>query len=141
MARPTLYSEAIVLEICDRLSAGEPLEEICRTPGMPSARAVNDWQAGRVESVPKEVISAIARARETGYDTIASNTRSIARGLEGSSGDVQRDKLIIWTDMQLLSKWSPKKYGDSTTIKGDAENPITLATLVAGSYAKKIESQ
>lgn len=130
MGRPTLYSPDVVEEICARLESGEPLEEICRDEKMPSSRAVNDWQNGVVSSVPKSVSAAIARAREIGYDTIANKTRSVARGLEGSTGDVARDKLIIETDLKLLAKWMPKRYGDSTTIRGDKDNPIEF-TLAA----------
>ncbi len=55
---------------------------------------------------------------------IASRLPKIARGqaedLDGStlsSGDVQRDKLIIDTDLKLLSKWDNKRYGDKTQVE------------------------
>ncbi len=59
-----------------------------------------------------EVKEAIARARDLGEDCIAIGCRLVARGQGESSGDVQRDKLIVDTDLKLLAKWNPKKYGD-----------------------------
>ncbi len=137
MPRPSLYTPEIVKEICDRLCTGEPLEQICRDDHMPSATTIHEWtrlasdQKTKVKSVPEYVSGAIAGAREVGYDAIANGARMVARGLEGSTGDVARDKLIIETDLKLLAKWHAKKYGDSTTIKGDKDNPIALSLAVA----------
>lgn len=111
MAKPSLYTPEIVEEICELLSQGIPLEEICRRDGMPSAGTIHAWKAGTVESVPSSVSDDIARAREIGYDVIAANLRNTARGMGDSTNDVQRDKLIIDTDFKLLSKWT-KKYND-----------------------------
>ena len=37
------YSEALVAEICERISAGEVLFNICRDSDMPTVRSVNRW--------------------------------------------------------------------------------------------------
>ena len=42
--RPTGYSEALAVEICSRIAAGETLLEICRDPDIPVAEAtVRGW--------------------------------------------------------------------------------------------------
>lgn len=111
--RPTRYTPEIADEICQRLAAGEPLAVICRDERMPCYEAVNAWQNGSVRSVPASFSAAIARARVNGIDAIAADARKVARGEEGySSGDVQRDKLIVETDLKLLAKWDPRRYGD-----------------------------
>jgi len=130
MKTPIHYTPEIAEEICERLEQGEPLEEICRSEGMPTSRAVNDWENKKVDSVPDSVASDIARARVIGYDAIANRLRHTARGkteAQGgdSTGDVQRDKLIIETDLKLLSKWS-SKYCDKTIHSGDKENPVAI---------------
>lgn len=107
-ANDPAYTPEIAEEICDLLAEGTPLAEICRLPGMPCWRTVYNW-SGKDE----ELNAAIARAREFGYDTIAARLRPTARGLTlemggESTGDVQRDKLIIETDLKLLAKWSPR---------------------------------
>ena len=101
------------------LSRGVPLAVLCRGEGMPSNRAVRYWQ-----EQDAEFASAIARARDAGWDVIAHRTRRIARGKGESTGDVQRDKLIIDTDLKLLAKWDPKRYGDKTLIGSDPDNPL-----------------
>jgi hypothetical protein len=115
MGRPSAYTPELLEEICDRLAKGEPLAAICRDDHMPSDRTVRNWM-GR-----GDVSSDIARAREVGFDAIAARLRETARGRGDSAQDVQRDKLIIETDLKLLSKWDPKRYGDKLAIGGDAE--------------------
>jgi hypothetical protein len=126
------YSPELCDEICERLSNGEPLRQICRDEHMPTWRSVYDW----LGKYP-DFASAIARARELGYDAIAEECFEIADdakndwmekfGKDGSPGyelngdHVQRSKLRIWTRTQLLAKWSPKKYGDKQQIDLNAK--------------------
>ena len=118
--RPSIKTDEKIQTIIENLKAGIPLAQICRTEGMPAACTVRDWMAK-----DSELSLAIARAREDGEEVIAANCRRVARGEEGySTGDVQRDKLVIYTDLQLLAKWNPKKYGERVALTGDAENPI-----------------
>jgi terminase small subunit-like protein len=129
MGRPSSYTPEIVEQICQHLEQGIPLEEICRSEGMPASRTVHDWIIpGRVASVPETVSTDIARAREIGYDAIANRLRATARMLESgeSSRDVQRDKLIIETDLKLLAKWNPKKYGDKVNVEATGKDGTPL---------------
>lgn len=112
MGRQTTFTQQVADEIVERLATGEPLAVICRDEGMPKYRTVYDWMDAN-----EDFAANIARAREDGHEAIAARTRLTARGKtaeEGgdSSGDIQRDKLIIETDLKLLSKWSPKRYGE-----------------------------
>lgn len=70
----------------------------------------------------------IARARQLGFDAIAERIQEIARGTSSeSSGDVARDKLIVETDLKLLAKWDPRRYGDKTLHTGpDGESPVRV---------------
>lgn len=124
---PSEKSE-IVAEICERLALGEPLALMCRDdPRLPGARALWDW-----ERADPEIATAISRARRLGHHVIATQLRATARGELGySSGDVQRDKLIVDTDLKLLAKWDPK-YSDSTQLRhADADgNKLETAPLV-----------
>ena len=127
--RPSKYSKAIAQEITDRLSAGEPLAQICRDDHMPAWRTVYDWEHSQ------EGFSAdIARAREHGYDVIACRLRDTARGDGDSKDDVQRDKLIVETDLKLLAKWS-KRYGDRThhELTGANGGPVEQHTTLDAS--------
>jgi hypothetical protein len=122
--RPSLFTEDLASEIVQRLSKGEPLTVICCDDHMPSDTTVRTWARG------DEVFSsAIARARDTGFDVIAWRSRLTLRGKteeEGgeSTGDVQRDKAIADHDLKLLAKWNPKGYGDRLAhVGGGPDDP------------------
>ena len=95
-----------VQAIGERLAGGEPLAAICRDIGI-CDDTVRNWMAK-----DKELSRDIARAREDGESAIAHRLRLTARGQGDSSGDVQRDKLIVDTDLKLLAKFNPKRWGD-----------------------------
>lgn len=124
--RPSLYTPALVAEICERLGRGEPLAVICRDEHMPHDDTVRNW--GDKDAT---IARAIARAREVGHDSIAHDCMRIADDAssdftEGEYGPafnaehVQRSKLRIETRLKLLAKWDPKRYGEKieTTHKG-----------------------
>lgn len=125
-------------EIIDRLSQGEPLAAICRDDHMPSDRTVRRWQ-----EEDEDFAAAIARAREDGFDAIAAGCLEIAddgtndymekKRQDGTSvavfdaEHVQRSKLRIWTRLQLLAKWDPKRYGEKIQHAGaDGDGPIRI---------------
>ncbi len=118
--RPSLCTPAMMDAICERIAEGETLAQICRDQGMPAMSAVNNW---RRENAAFD--GNFARAREAGHDVIASRARETARGLGDSTSDVQRDKLIIDTDLKLLAKWD-KRYSDRVTVGGDPDSPIAM---------------
>lgn len=124
--RPSDYTKEKADFICSQLAEGIPLAEICREPGMPHPSTVRRW--GKANA---ELSAAVADAREDGEDRITVDARRTARGDAGfSTGDVARDKLIIETDLKLLAKWNPKKYGEfmrQQHIGGnDDDKPINL---------------
>ena len=119
-------------EIVARLATGEPMAVICRSDGFPDRSTVHRWGDDDAEFAQH-----IARAREDGFDAIANRTRATARGMAAdrdgdSTGDVQRDKLIIETDLKLLAKWDPKRYGDKlqAELTGKDGGPIQQVTEV-----------
>lgn len=118
---PVTRDPEIVDRVLERVALGEPLAPILREPGMPH---YTNWYNWCREDAALGI--AYARARATGFDRIAINARETARGRGESSGDVQRDKLIIETDLKLLAKWDPKRYGDKVALTGDADNPIVV---------------
>lgn len=137
MGRPSKYSDKVLQEICDRLSQGEPLAQICREDHMPSMTTVWNWQNKQEDKeLAARVSEAIARAREEGEDVIAADCLSIADsptsltsfgGYDG--GHIQEKKLRIETRLKLLAKWNPKRWGekiDHTT----AGNPIPAPVLM-----------
>lgn len=138
MGRKTTYTEKAANAICMRLSAGEPLRAICRDETMPAWQTVYGW----MEQVP-EFASRIARARDIGFDAIAEEALHIAdtphigeteesseNGKKVTRSDMtQHRKLQVWTRLQLLAKWAPKKYGESIRqeLTGAGGGPIQMS--------------
>lgn len=137
--RPSKYTPELAAEVCERLSNGEPLRQICRDEHMPAWQKIYEWMAKDAE-----LSGAIARARVMGYDAIAEETLLIADtpewGLTESVGPngqtvTKQDmlghrKLRIETRLKLLAKWDPKRYGERLSLGGDKENPIHVEANV-----------
>lgn len=128
MGRPSSYTPDKVAEIGLRLGQGEPLTAICADLGV-CDDTVRNWME-KDEAISR----VIARAREEGEQTIAFRARQTARGQGDSTGDVQRDKLIIETDLKLLAKFNPKRWGDkiqhADADGGKLSAPVVTVTLV-----------
>ena len=84
---------------------------------MPDPATVWRWKAER-----EDVLQAIARAREAGFDAIAEECMEIA---DNQEEDTQRSKVRIWTRLELLKKWCPKRYGDHPQLENSGEVRIT----------------
>jgi hypothetical protein len=128
IGRPSSYDPKTARIICEQLSEGIPLRQICRdNKGFPAWRTVYDWM-GRDESLS----ASIARARDIGYDAIAEECLQIADTIELGQKQVMTDegaattvedmlghrKLRIETRLKLLAKFHPTKYGDRVAIEG-----------------------
>ncbi len=147
MTRTTDYTQEVADAICARLSAGEPLAQICRDDGMPAVRTVSDWKKAN------DAFSAdFARAREDGFDQIAADCLDIAdtplEGVEtttkpGGEKEVRTGdmlghrKLQIETRLKLLAKWDPKRYGEKLAI-GGADDLPPISTMSDDALAAKI---
>lgn len=137
--RPSTYDPEVAREMCEQLSEGVPLREICRQDGFPAWRTVYDWMAK-----DPDLSAAIAYARDVGYDALAEDCLRIAdtpmmgeevtetEDEEGKKVSIKKTdmlghrKLQIETRLKLLAKFNPKKYGDRVTHAGDDENPVVV---------------
>lgn len=125
MGRKSSFDQAKADQICARLTEGETLTSICKDMKI-GIQTVSDWKKAH----PAFDVD-FGRARDHGFDAIASRARETARGKGDSDGDVQRDKLIIETDLKLLAKWDPRRYGDKLQLGGDPTGvPITIVSGV-----------
>ena len=136
------YTPEMGAKICELIADGTPLREICRRDGFPPWQTVYSWI-----DLHKEFAERIAHARELGYDAIAQDALRIA---DDGTNDyterenertgrifivpdtelVQRSKLRIETRLKLLSKWSPKIYGDK--IEHEHKGNIDITATIAG---------
>lgn len=122
MSRPSKVTPALMDEICDRLSKGEPMAQICRDDHMPDRATV--WRWAEADDAFSQ---RIAHAREAGFDAIADDCLRIA---DDEEGDPQRDKLRVDTRLKLLAKWSPKKYGDKVDVAHSGQMSWVIETGV-----------
>lgn len=134
------YSQEVADEICERVAVGEPLRQICRDAHMPGWVTVYNW----INKYP-EFAERMARARELGYDALAEECVDIA---DNADEDVKRSKLRVWSRLQLLSKWCPKKYGERTAMEltgadggpvqiSDTERAAKIAAILATAQKRK----
>lgn len=118
MARPTIYSEELALEICEQIAQGKSLRSICELEEMPSLRTVMYWCNDN-----KEFLQQYTRAREAQADYYADELIEIADTLlkddDGKTFDdptaVARAKLRIETRKWIASKLKSKSYGEKVT--------------------------
>lgn len=138
IGRPSTYTPEIARKMCELLSEGVPLREICRMDGMPPWRTVYDWmyKDDSLGAGGTGLSAHIARARDVGQDAMAERAYSdmyepperilSEGGGKIDPGYVQLVKARAEITLKLLAKWNPKKYGDRTVIAGDAENPLEI---------------
>lgn len=151
MPRLSKRTPAIVNEILERLSAGEPLATMCRDEHLPTDQCFRDWMAA-----DESLAVAYARAREVGEDAITAHCLEIAddarndfmakingdgedAGVAYNAEHVQRSKLRIETRLKLLAIWNPKKYGAKLDMTSDGEK-LQLAAIIAERREKLNES-
>lgn len=123
--------EMVLAEMVGRLSKGETLAQVCRSPHMPNALTVATWCAAE-----PDVAELIARARQHGFDAIAQEAVDIVDGLKPVQGvpvDPGRDKARADVRLRLLSKWDPRRYGDAVQLRhADADGEkLDVAPMVA----------
>jgi hypothetical protein len=129
IGRPSKYTPELADEICQRLSNGEPLRQICREEYMPAWQKIYEWMAK-----DEKLSGSIARAREVGQDAIAEDIfgemmqepeRILSEGGGRiDAGYVQLIKARADIKLKLLAKWNPKRYGDRVQLAGSKDEPM-----------------
>lgn len=133
MGRPSLYSPELEDKICELISNGKSLSEICRADDMPSRETVYAWKAAN-----QAFSDRYARAVEDRAEHLAEEILAIADDDEGDYGfketkdgdgesakpcilpdNIQRARLRVDARKWIASKLFPKKWGDSMRHEGE----------------------
>lgn len=136
---PKKYTEALVDEICERLSKGQSLVKMCPELGV-SEVSVFKW----LDKYPI-FLQKYTRAREAQADYYADEIVAIADELEieakhqgekvtfdVSATAVQRNRLRVDARKWYASKLAPKKYADKleTTLSGPDGGAVQHSVIV-----------
>lgn len=113
--------EKTIAFICDTLETGRPLNLILQdNAGMPKRKTLDEW----CDDDP-ELSSRLKASMEIGFDYLAAECLEIADLKPMDTTDVQHQRLRVDTRLKLLSKWFPKKYGESMQIQGDITHRVS----------------
>jgi hypothetical protein len=139
-AKSTLpYSEPLALEICERISSGELLINICADEHMPTTRRATQWLKESQEFAAlykeslndrlvifEEQVIKIADDAARDFRDVMRNGRTM-RVLDGDA--IARAKLRVEVRFRHLKAGNPAKWGDSTTIVTKEANDFDNMTL------------
>jgi hypothetical protein len=116
--RPTIYTQAIADEICERLAHGETLRKMVLDEHMPASSAIYRWLDSN-ESFKEQY--AQARVRQADYYAEMIIDESFGAH-DASIGRLRMDALK-WAS----SKIAPKKYGDKIELESNNNQNLTLS--------------
>lgn len=143
--RPSLFTQEIADEVCDRLASGQSLREICRDEHIPEATTVRRWAIENREGFSSQY----ARARESQADHYADEIIEIAedgtndwvkrRRKDGTietvldREHVQRSILRVDSRKWLMARMAPRKWGDRQKLEhsGADGNPLGFVLIPA----------
>lgn len=112
---PELY-DLIVTE----LSEGKPLRQIAREQGFGKS-SFYDWC-----KEDETLAGRIARARDEGFEAIAENILEI---IDDIAEDPASRRVRADFRLKLLSKWSPKRYGDKLGLTDGDGGPLSVSVI------------
>ena len=107
--RPTIYTEKMGAEICERIAEGETLRAIVADDGMPTKSTILAWAVD-----PKHPFSdQYARARISAATAYADRALDLAERVAMDDGpDANRIRVAIDTLKWAAGRADPKRWGD-----------------------------
>ncbi len=130
--RPSVYSTEIADHICERLTEGDSLRQICRADNMPNRSTVIRWLAENAEFATRH-----AYAREGQGDLMDDYVLETANASTAETAAADRVKISAY--QWRAAKLRPKKYGDLQRLEhsGPDGGPIQSETKI--DVAKALE--
>lgn len=149
--RPSDYTPEIAAYICEELSKGRSLRDVCADEGMPHESTVRSWAVEDREGFSTHY----AKAREIGYHAMADELMEIAddarndwmerrgeedAGWQANGEHIQRSRLRVDTRKWMLSKVLPKVYGDKQQheVTGKDGGPVQVADMTEVEKARRL---
>jgi hypothetical protein len=110
--RPTLKTPELCAEICRRISEGETMRAILKTPGMPAWTTVHEWRQAD-ESFRQDLL----RAREQQAEVCAEEVKELTDAELPTHEAIGRARLRMQSRQWLAGKYNPT-YADKPTQVG-----------------------
>jgi hypothetical protein len=142
------YSEPLAIEICERISSGELLINICTNEHMPTVRRCNQWLNESVEfkglygasindrlSIFEEEVIKIADDAARDFKEITRNGRA-QRVPDGEA--TARAKLRVEVRFRHLKAYRPERWGEQSTLITKSADGFDPANMSAEDLEKTI---
>lgn len=137
MAMKTSYTRKVADQICERMSRGETLRQICKTEGFPAAPTVVKWSEQDIDGFRERY----AHARSSLLDHWAEEIVEISDDASGDEIETEtgsrqnsefaaRSKLRVETRKWLLSKLRPDLYGDRQQVQHSGQVGFSLKIVL-----------
>lgn len=132
VGRPSLYTQELADEICERLGMGESMRTVCKDEDLPAMSTLFKW----LRTIPA-FTEQYEKAKQESADAMAEDLLDIAddgtndwmerERQDGSSVTVvnsehiQRSRLRVDARKWLMAKMKPKKYGEKLDVTSGGE--------------------
>jgi hypothetical protein len=138
VGRPSKFDQKTFDVICEKVSTGMTLNEVCRMKGMPLAVTVRAWV---MHNKPPGIYTQYARAKELQLEAMADEMQEIAdharndwmtRNFRGVTSVVpnreviDRSKLRVETRKWLLSKLARGRFGEPREGKPEGDEGAVI---------------
>lgn len=122
--RPTIFTQDLADDICERIIEGESLRSICKADNMPNCSTVFRWMVSNEQFCKQYEKAKVEQAEMLADEIIAIADEECTMIKHGDGDDekevevvfdstaIARNRLRVDARKWIASKLKPKKYGD-----------------------------
>jgi hypothetical protein len=142
------FSESLAIEICERISSGELLINVCADEHMPTMRRVTQWlrESQEFSALYKESINdrlmifeeeviKIADDASRDFRDVVRNGRPV-KVIDGDA--IARAKLRVDVRLKHLKAYKPSIWGEQSTLNVKQTDPNDIENMSLDDLEKKI---
>lgn len=119
-----IIDDMIADMVLGEIAEGVTLSVACRKMGL-RRKDVYAWR-----DLSDENRERYKQARDDGYDMIAEECQEIADN-RADDRDAASRKMRVWTRLELLKVWDPRRYGQRTAVDATIRSASVITTLPA----------
>jgi hypothetical protein len=143
-----VFSEPLAIEVCERVSSGELLINVCVDEHMPTVRRVTQWLRESAEfaalykdsindrlTIFEEEVIKIADDASRDFRDVVRHGRP-TRVLDGDA--IARAKLRVEVRLKHLKAYKPSIWGEESTLNVKQTDPLDLENMSSEELSAKI---